>query len=144
MAKAKGKKKSAPKKASRKAPRRRNPCGEGRRQMAVRGSDGRKKKVCAVASRSGMAKLIAAQMPEMKPAQVRRVLESVASLAEAEVKQGKPFVLPGVARIRIAFRKALPRRKGRNPATGEEIMLKARKAGQVVRARPVKALKDAL
>lgn len=127
-----------------KAPARKNPCGEGRRRMAVRGADGRKKRVCAVASRAGMAKMIAAEMPELKAAQVRRVLESVATLAESEVKKGHPFVLPGVARIRIAYRKALPRRKGRNPATGEEIMLKARKAGQVVRARPVKALKDAL
>jgi nucleoid DNA-binding protein len=96
-----------------------------------------------VGGKTAIAKTVAAQT-DLKPSQVKKVLDSVAALAEGEVKKGHPFVIPGIARIRIAFRKALPKRKGRNPFTGEEITIKARPASQVVRARPMKALKDAL
>nr|MDQ3565534.1 HU family DNA-binding protein [Pseudomonadota bacterium] len=35
-------------------------------------------------------------------------------------------------------------RKGRNPLTGEDIMIKAKPARKVIRALPLKALKDVL
>jgi nucleoid DNA-binding protein len=35
-------------------------------------------------------------------------------------------------------------RRGRNPATGEEIMIKAKPARKALRAVPLKALKDVL
>ena len=57
-------------------------------------------------------------------------------LAYKEAK--KEFVIPGLGKIHVASRK---RRKGRNPATGEEIVIPAKK---VVKFRVSKTLSDAV
>lgn len=59
--------------------------------------------------------------------------------AEMAYKQAKnQFVLPGIGKLVLVNRKA---RKGRNPATGQEIMIPAKK---VVKFRVAKAAKDAI
>jgi DNA-binding protein HU-beta len=66
-------------------------------------------------------------------------LEELFKLAVKECKSGAgKFVIPGLARVVKAHRKA---RMGRNPRTGEPIKIKAK---TVVRIRPSKQLKDAL
>jgi len=52
------------------------------------------------------------------------------------------FLIPGLAKIRTVKRPAKPRRKGRNPFTGEDMMFKAKPASIAVRIRPIKNLKD--
>jgi len=66
------------------------------------------------------------------------LLESLASLAISEVKKNGMFVIPGIGRLVRQDRKA---RVGRNPATGEQIKIPAKK---VVKFRVAKAAKDAI
>ena len=65
-------------------------------------------------------------------------LEEFAELAAKETKNAGVFTLPGIGKLRKANRKA---RKGRNPATGEEIQIPAK---TVVKARLSKVFKDAV
>lgn len=66
---------------------------------------------------------------------VGNVLNALADLAYAQASVG--FTVPGLGKLVVMQRKA---RKGRNPATGETIMIKAKK---VVKFRLAKAAKDA-
>lgn len=52
------------------------------------------------------------------------------------------FTIPGLVRLATKKRPARKARKGVNPFTGEEMMFKAKPATNVVKAYPVKALKD--
>jgi DNA-binding protein HU-beta len=65
-------------------------------------------------------------------------LDALAALAVQETKKNGVFILPGLGRLVKTDRKA---RTGRNPATGQEIKIPAKK---VVKFRLAKALKDAI
>jgi DNA-binding protein HU-beta len=64
------------------------------------------------------------------------VLELIAQLAYKNAKNS--FTLPGLGKLVLVNRKA---RMGRNPATGQEIKIPAKK---VVKFRVAKACKDAI
>lgn len=66
---------------------------------------------------------------------VSNVLETQAELAYKEAKVG--YTIPGIGKLVVVNRK---RRKGRNPATGEEIIIPAKR---VLKFRVAKAAKDA-
>jgi nucleoid DNA-binding protein len=52
------------------------------------------------------------------------------------------FTIPGLAKIVVQRKPATKARKGINPFTGEETMFQAKPARNVVKVRPLKALKD--
>jgi len=52
------------------------------------------------------------------------------------------FTLPGLRKIKAAKRPATKKRMGRNPATGEEIKIPAKKASTAVKCVALKALKE--
>ena len=52
------------------------------------------------------------------------------------------FTLPGMFKIKTQRKPATRARKGINPFTGEETMFKAKPARNIVKAQPLKALKD--
>jgi DNA-binding protein HU-beta len=79
-----------------------------------------------------------AEAGELSNKQARGMLDSLSSLATAEVKKNGVFVLPGFGRLVKVDRKA---RMGRNPATGESIKIAAKK---VVKFRIAKSMKDAI
>jgi len=54
------------------------------------------------------------------------------------------FLVPGFAKFVVIKKPATKSRKGTNPFTGEPMMFKAKPARKIVRARPVKAAKDAV
>ncbi len=54
----------------------------------------------------------------------------------------KVFSLTGLVKFKVVHKKAKKARKGVNPFTGEEMMFKAKPACNVVKAQPLKALKD--
>src|SRR5512139_4334709 len=66
------------------------------------------------------------------------MVDEYAALAMAETKKKGAFVLPGIGKSVLVKRKA---RKGRNPATGQEIQIPAK---TVVKVRPSKAFKEAI
>ena len=77
----------------------------------------------------------------------RQVASVVEALGDHIVRHLKPkgigkFTLPGVAKFTTVNKPARKARKGINPFTGEEIMIKAKPASRAVRIRPLKALKD--
>ena len=52
------------------------------------------------------------------------------------------FVLPGLLKIIVVQKPAVPAHKGINPFTKVEQMFKAKPARKVIKVRPLKALKD--
>jgi DNA-binding protein HU-beta len=66
------------------------------------------------------------------------LLDVLAEMAYSHVKKDGEFVLPGFGKLVKVHR---PARMGRNPATGEQIQIKAK---TVVKFRVAKAAKDAV
>jgi nucleoid DNA-binding protein len=72
---------------------------------------------------------------------VSDVLDALAGLAIAEVKAGRAFTVPSLVKITRRHKAAVPARQGIDPFTKQPRMFKARPATNVVRSKPVKALK---
>jgi nucleoid DNA-binding protein len=78
-------------------------------------------------------------------AQVVSVIDTLADVAKRHLaKKGSgEFAVPSLGvKLRRAKKPAQKARKGRNPFTGAEITIAARPARDVVKATPLKALKD--
>src|SRR5579872_1608317 len=75
---------------------------------------------------------------------VARVLESLTSVGHKELKKNGIFVLPGFAKFIVVKKPATKERHGINPFTKEPTIFKAKPARKVLKARPVKAVKDAV
>jgi nucleoid DNA-binding protein len=75
---------------------------------------------------------------------VKGVLESLASVGYKELKKSGVFLVPGFAKFVVIKKPATKARKGINPFTGEPTVFKAKPARKIVRARPIKAAKDAV
>jgi len=60
------------------------------------------------------------------------------------LKKGSKIRIPNLGILQVRIRPARPARKGRNPATGEEIRIKASKASKKVAFRVAKALREAI
>jgi DNA-binding protein HU-beta len=73
-----------------------------------------------------------------------KILDGLAVLASKELKSTGQFTVPGITKLTVKMRGPTAARKGRNPATGEEIMIKAQPAKKVVRARVLKGMKEAV
>jgi len=69
---------------------------------------------------------------------VNNFFDALGEIAYKETKSKGSFILPGMGKLVLVKRKA---RMGRNPATGEEIKIKAK---TVVKFRVAKACKDAI
>jgi nucleoid DNA-binding protein len=76
--------------------------------------------------------------------QVKSVVEALVSVGHKELKKSGVFVVPGFAKFVVVKKPATKARKGINPFTKEPTVFKAKPARKVVRARPVKAVKDAI
>jgi DNA-binding protein HU-beta len=75
---------------------------------------------------------------------VKGVIESLATVGYKELKKSGTFLLPGFAKFVVIKKPATKERQGINPFTKEPTTFKARPARKIVRARPVKAAKDAV
>ncbi|NCF33061.1 MAG: integration host factor [Proteobacteria bacterium] len=76
--------------------------------------------------------------------QVGAVMEELESVIERHIRKRSvgEFTLPGLLKIKAAKRPATKKRMGRNPATGEEIVIAAKPATTRVRVTALKKLKD--
>ena len=81
---------------------------------------------------------------EMSKRDVKNVMEMLVDVGHKELKKNGIFLVPGFAKFVVVKKPATKARKGVNPFTGEEMMFKAKPARKIVRARPVKAAKDAV
>jgi nucleoid DNA-binding protein len=75
---------------------------------------------------------------------VKGVLESLAQVGYKELKKTGTFLVPGFAKFVVIKKPATKARKGINPFTKEPTIFKAKPARKVIKARPVKAAKDAV
>jgi DNA-binding protein HU-beta len=69
---------------------------------------------------------------------------SLPALSSPLQRKNGVFVLPGFAKFVVVKKPARPAREGINPFTKEKRMFAAKPASKGVRARPVKAVKDAV
>ena len=93
-------------------------------------------------SKSELIQKITEQHPNnMTRKDVKGVIESLAKIGYKELKKTGAFFLPGFAKF-VVIKK--PARKGINPFTKEPTVFKAKPARKIIRARPVKAAKDAV
>ena len=75
---------------------------------------------------------------------IKGVIESLASVGYKELKKTGAFFVPGFAKFVVIKKPATKARKGINPFTKEPTIFKAKPARKIIRARPVKAVKDAV
>jgi DNA-binding protein HU-beta len=99
--------------------------------------------MAAQMTKSQLIERIAAENEVVKK-DVKGVLETLATIGYKELKKTGVFVVPGFAKFVVIKKPATKARKGTNPFTGEPMMFKAKAARKIVRARPVKAAKDAV
>src|SRR5512137_1723953 len=94
-------------------------------------------------TKSGLIEKIAEQS-ELTKKDVKNVFEALTEIGYKELKKAGVFLVPGFAKFVVIKKPATKARKGTNPFTGEPMMFKAKPARKIVRARPVKAAKDAV
>jgi DNA-binding protein HU-beta len=73
---------------------------------------------------------------ESEPREVDKVLRGFVDVVSATMAKGEQVSIPGFAKF---VRRDRPARMGRNPATGEQIKIKASRKAAIT---PLKALKD--
>jgi nucleoid DNA-binding protein len=96
-------------------------------------------------NKSGLIQaVIDGQAGELSKKDVRGLLEQLATVGYKELKANSVFTVPGLVRMVVKKKPATKARKGVNPFTGEPAVFKAKPARKVIRARPVKAAKDAI
>jgi nucleoid DNA-binding protein len=87
----------------------------------------------AVADRTGLSK-----------ADAKRALEALEDVVLEEIGNAEKVRIGGLVQLTVRVKPAQKARKGRNPATGEEITIAAKPASVDVRARPLAKTKGAL
>ena len=144
------KKAPAKKAAAKKAPAKKAPAKKAPAKKAAA------KKAAAVAAPVKKAPGIKAKMTKtailneiatntnLSRAQVSSVMDELESVIERHIRKRSvgEFTLPGLLKIKAAKRPATKKRMGRNPATGEEIVIPAKPATTRVRVSALKKLKD--
>ena len=76
--------------------------------------------------------------------EVATIFETMSTMIAADLKKGAcgAFTVPGLMKVTVVRKPATKARPGRNPFTGEDIMIAAKPARNVVKVRPMKGLKD--
>ena len=95
-------------------------------------------------TKSELIEKITAERSELSKKDVKGVIESLATVGYKELKKNGTFVVPGFAKFVVIKKPATKERAGINPFTKEPTVFKARPARKIIRARPVKAAKDAV
>jgi nucleoid DNA-binding protein len=91
-------------------------------------------------SRGDTVKTIAAAT-DLKTSKVREVFDTLTQIIAADLSKGSgEFNFNGLMKLRTVKKPATSARKGRNPFTGEEIMIKAKPASRKVRVRALRNL----
>jgi DNA-binding protein HU-beta len=96
-------------------------------------------------SKSDLVQQVAERHPNnMTRKDVKSVIESLAEIGYKELKKTGAFLVPGFAKFVVIKKPATKARKGINPFTKEPTIFKAKPARKIIKARPVKAAKDAV
>jgi DNA-binding protein HU-beta len=102
-------------------------------------------KMTKLMSKSELIQKIAGQLPDkLTQDDVKGMLDALADVGHAELRTTGAFLLPGFAKFVVVEKAATEAHDGINPFTKEKMMVAAKAASKSVRARPVKAAKDAV
>jgi DNA-binding protein HU-beta len=85
-----------------------------------------------------------ADRAELSKADAKRALEALDEIVLEELGNAQKVRIGGLVQLTVRVKPATKSRKGRNPATGEEITIAAKPASVDVRARPLAKAKGAL
>ena len=85
-----------------------------------------------------------ADKADLSKKQVAAVFDELGNVIKKNLGSRGPgaFTLPGLCKMTVRKKPATKARPGRNPFTGEDIMIKAKPASKIVRVRPLKTLKE--
>ena len=95
-------------------------------------------------SKSALLNAVVEATGEVTRKQVKTVIDSLAAIAYRELKKTGTFTVPGFAKFRVVKKSATKSREGFHPFTKQPMTFAAKPASKSVRARPIKAIKDAL
>jgi DNA-binding protein HU-beta len=85
-----------------------------------------------------------ADRAELTRADVKRVLAALEEVVLEELGNAEKVKIGNLVQLAVRVRPATKARKGRNPATGEEITIGAKPAAVALKARPLARAKAAL
>jgi len=85
-----------------------------------------------------------ADRAELSKNDAKRALSALEEIVLEELGNAQKVRIGGLVQLTVRVKPATKKRKGRNPATGEEIEIAAKPAGVDVRARPLARAKSAL
>jgi DNA-binding protein HU-beta len=85
-----------------------------------------------------------ADRADVSRADVKRVLAALEDVVLEELGNAEKVKIGGLVQLAVRVRPATKARKGRNPATGEEITIAAKPAAVALKARPLAKAKSAL
>jgi DNA-binding protein HU-beta len=80
----------------------------------------------------------------MSKADTKAVMEALEEVVLEQLGDAEKVRIGGVVQLTVRVKEATKPRKGRNPATGEEITIGAKPASVTVKARPLAKAKAAL
>jgi nucleoid DNA-binding protein len=110
--------------------------------MAAKKTDG--KKTTTLSKSALINAVVDAAEGEVTRKQVKAILDSLTDIAYKELKKNGIFTMPGFAKFRVVKKPATKAREGINPFTKQPMTFPAKPASKSVRARPIKAIKDAV
>ena len=84
--------------------------------------------------------------PNATKKQAAAALKSMSEMVVNQLGKHGPgeILIPGLLKLNVVVKPATPEREGINPFTKEPMTFAAKPAKKVVKARPMKALKDAI
>jgi nucleoid DNA-binding protein len=85
-----------------------------------------------------------ADRAELSKADAKRALAALDEVVLSELNNAQKVRIGGLVQLTVRVKPAQKARKGRNPATGEEITIAAKPASVDLRARPLAKAKQAL
>jgi len=85
-----------------------------------------------------------ADRAEISRSEAKRILGALEEIILAELGNAQKIRIGGLVQLTVRVKPAQRARKGRNPATGEEITIAAKPASVDLRARPLAKAKAAL
>jgi DNA-binding protein HU-beta len=101
------------------------------------------KKVGSI-SKSALVNAVVEETGDVTRKQVKTILDTISDIAYKELRKNGLFTMPGFAKFRVVKKPATKARQGINPFTKQPTTFAAKPASKSVRARAIKAVKDAV
>ena len=95
-------------------------------------------------SKSALVNAVVEETGDVTRKQVKTIFDAIADIAYKELRKNGLFTMPGFAKFRVVKKPATKARQGINPFTKQPTTFAAKPASKTVRARPIKAIKDAM